>query len=186
MSMTARESARCSIRSKERWRRSLVTAPTTGRTWAARSPNAIRRQQSSYRRAGPQGLAEGLRLQPSCVGRGRDLSIQAGDRQRAAFAHGPPPGDRGGHRRSCPEPYARARPPGVRPRRMTRTEIGVSASAPPIRAPRSLAVLSPARSTLRASSRKALWPSFSSRTTCRLEIAMPIARSWAARRGTVT
>src|SRR5690349_20884194 len=35
-------SARCSIRSRGRWRHSPATAPTTARTCTARSPNAIR------------------------------------------------------------------------------------------------------------------------------------------------
>ena len=48
------------------------------------------------------------------------------------------------------------------------------------------AVASPARSTLRASVRKASWPVFRSRTTCRLEIARPRLLSCATSRGTVT
>ena len=72
-----------------------------------------------HRRARPPGLAESLRLQPPRFGRGGGVPLQAGDRRRAPLAHGPAPGDRGRHRRSCPEPDAGARPPGVRPRRVS-------------------------------------------------------------------
>src|SRR4051812_43096972 len=48
------------------------------------------------------------------------------------------------------------------------------------------AVLRPARSTSRASARNASWLAFSSRTSWRLEIAMPRLVSCATRRGTVT
>ena len=46
--------------------------------------------------------------------------------------------------------------------------------------------VSPARSTSRASVRKASWPSFNRRRICRVEMAKPMVRSCATKRGTVT
>src|SRR4051812_5300211 len=72
-----------------------------------------------HRRARAHALAEDLRLQPSRFGRGGNVPLQAGDRRRVAVANGPAPSGRGRHRRSCPEPDAGARAPGVRPRRVS-------------------------------------------------------------------
>src|SRR4051812_38233494 len=45
--------------------------------------------------------------------------METGDRGRAALAHGPAPGDRGGRRRLCPQPHAESGAPDLRPHRMS-------------------------------------------------------------------
>src|SRR4051795_6032171 len=92
--------------------RDWSTVTVLGAMWHLAPPSA-------HRRARPHGMAEGVRLQPSCFGRGGGLPLQAGGRRRVALAHQPGPGDRGRRRRPRPEPDAGARPPGVRPRRVS-------------------------------------------------------------------
>ena len=58
------------------------------------------------------------------------IAMEAGDRRRAALAHGRASGDRGGRRRPCPQPHAGAGTPELRPRRLTLDGVGVIAPAP--------------------------------------------------------
>ena len=105
------------------------------RTDAARPPSP------AHRRARPEGLAEGVRVHKACPGRGRDREVEAGDRRRAALAHGRASGDRGGGRRPCPQPHAGAGTPELRPHRLTPDGVGVVAPTPLIHAPRHPGVL---------------------------------------------
>ena len=86
--------------------------------------------------ARPDGLAESVRVHEASPGRGRHREMEAGDRRRAALAHGRASGDRGGGRRPCPQPHAGAGTPELRPRRLTPDGVGVVAPTPLIHAPR--------------------------------------------------
>ena len=92
--------------------------------------DAARPTPAAHCRARPHGLAEGLRLQPPCPGRGNDRPLQTGDRRRVALAHGAASGHRDERRRRGPEPHAGAGTPGVRPHRMSPERGRVIASAP--------------------------------------------------------
>jgi len=60
------------------------------RAHTARPSPAARRTErfAGHRRARPHGMAKGVRLHDAGASRGRNRPVQAGDRRRAAFAHG--------------------------------------------------------------------------------------------------
>jgi hypothetical protein len=63
-------------------------------------------------------LAESLRLHEAGSSRGSNRQVQAGDRRRAALAHGPASGNRGERHRPCPQPNAGDWTPDLCPRRL--------------------------------------------------------------------
>src|SRR5215213_3945601 len=79
-------------------------------------------------------MAEGVRIHKTGPSRGHHRALQARDRGRAALAHGPAPGDRGGRRRPGPEPHAGAGTPDLRPHHLNQDGVGVTAPASLIRA----------------------------------------------------
>jgi len=116
------------------------------RSHAAGPPSA------AYRRARPNGLAESVRLHDAGASRGSDRPVQAGDRGRAALAHGRPPGDRGGYRRPRAQPHVGAWTPELRPHRLTSNGVGTAASALQVHATRWLRERSGEASGLRLGS----------------------------------
>ena len=136
--------APCSTRSWDAWPPSPPTAHTIRRVFPPRSPSVIRKRRSFvpprstavpsetaeiaptatrppssvHHRTRTRNLAEDLRIHEAGPSRGGHRQVQAGDRRRAALAHGPAPGDRGGPRRPCPQPCAGAGTPDLRPHRL--------------------------------------------------------------------
>src|SRR5829696_4403980 len=114
-----------------------VPRPRSGSTDAGRRAepdgcecaNPARPPPPAHRRAGQDGVAEGVRIHEAGPRRGHHRALQARDRGRAALAHGPASGDRGGRRRPGPEPHAGARTPDLRPHHLNQDRVGVTAPA---------------------------------------------------------
>ena len=83
---------------------------------------------------GRMGVAESVRVHETSPGRGRDQPMEAGDRGRAALAHGRASGDRDGRGSPRAQPHAGAGTPELRPHRLILDGVGVIAPAPLIRA----------------------------------------------------
>ena len=141
--MTAPRLAPCSTKCQDPWPRSpaMVHAIRTGfppplpsvvptrRSSCRPGPRPCRAKRSrpnphsgtasaKHRRARTGSLAESLRIHEAGPSRGGHRQVQAGDRRRAALAHGPAPGDRGGRGRPCAQPHAGAGTPDLRPHRL--------------------------------------------------------------------
>src|SRR5215203_1539123 len=159
--MTAPRSVPYSTRWTARSPRSPATVPTTRTASTPASPSVIQRRPLSYpalhgraqqdgrdranparppppayRRAGPQGVAEGVRVHEAGPRRGHHRPVQARDRGRAALAHKGASGHRDGRGGPRAQPHAGAGTPELRLHCLTWTGAGVIAPAPLIPATR--------------------------------------------------